>query len=500
MAGCGVRPAPVPPTRASLPATGSPTVAAPGGTAAAGVATPSPRSTAAVSAVASSAQPQLGGLELPEEVAWYSTGGREPLAFLLGEQLHRSLLDPRTGEPRLAESWTMAGSRATFSLPASLAWNDGTPLRAADIADLLQQAVESGELVGVEQVRVQGQAVVATLGEPLCPALMRLASWPIVDVREWPPLRASGGATVEAEEEGWRVGPALAYRAYESEAALRAAWEQGEINGILGASRLTMGPLSGPLQRSSIESPLLATLLFRLQAPLVEAATIREALALATDRDALFEGAYGIEPPALLTALLPSGHWAAPDESLTSDPARAAALLSRAGWSDGDGDGVRENGEGEPLALTLTLPLSPDEQWERLGRGLAAQWAGIGVALELQYVPPYALQERLHTERWQIALVTYLVSPDPDQRALWSPPAPDDLVGNDLNVTGYRNAGVSELLTQGATLAGCDPADRASFYHEAWAQIREDRPLWPLFPLPLDAVHRPTVAWPDVRE
>jgi ABC-type transport system substrate-binding protein len=455
----------------------------------------------------------VGGLALPEEVPWFLPNSQEPLAYLLAQHLHRSLFDPLTGESELVAAWSMAEEEATFILQPDAAWSDGSPLRAADVVDLLLQAKENGEIVGLSGARViDFKTLQLILDSPVCPSLMRVARWPIVDVREWPPLRTSNGVNVNRKgRHGWSIESSqpvkeelFEYRTYPDELSLREAYEGGEINSVLGASRLKMGPLQGPQQSSERSGPILASLMFRVADPLIKEVKVREALTLATDRTALFKAAYGTSPPALLTALLPANHWAAPAGE-TSLPKlggieggqgeRAERLLSQAGWQELNEDGVRMNTRGEPLRLTLTVRLSPDQRWEALAKELAVQWREIGVELIPFYVEFYFLEERLHTQRWQIALLAYLVSPEPDQRALWSVASPNDMLGQDMNITGYQNATVAELMKQGAQIPGCEPQKRAAFYHSAWEQLLTDRPLSPLFALPLDEVHRPDVEW-----
>ncbi len=424
----------------------------------------------------------LGGLLRPDQAAWDAPMATDPLASLLQQALTRTLLDPLTGAAALAERWTIEGNRAVFTLAPDATGQDGTPLRAAEVVALLRQAQREEKLPALQSAQALNEQTVQvdlTTTEAICPALMQVATWPL----------ASAAPQAQGQDR-WQITPQLAYRAFPDELALRAAWQQGEIDGIVGASKLTMGPLPGASQPSQQSGPLLATLLWKLDAAPVADARVREALTLATDRAALFADAYGFAPPALLSALLPPGHWAAPTQALAEgDATRAASLLTEAGWRDRDGDGTRENAAGEPLRVTLTLPLSPDPRWEQLAHSLAAQWATVGVELKPLFVEAYSLQERLHADRWQVALLAYRVAAEPDQRALWA--APTDLIGSDLNVTGYANPDVTELLTEGATLAGCAPDARARLYHEAWTQLLADRPLWPLFPLPLDLVQRP---------
>lgn len=438
----------------------------------------------------------LGGLESPDGAlllrATEGAGAAGPLGSLLVARLFRSLLTQAGAAGDLAVAWQMSGARATFTIPTDLTWSDGTPLQAAAIGGLLLQAEAEGRLAPLDGLRLDDEGRLEVLFEsPACPLLTRLATLPLGQMR-WPPERSSAATTVRPlDGEAFELVPdGPIYRPYADEPALRAAWARGDIDGIVGASRLTMGPLPAPVERAPA-GPLLATLLFRLADETVGDAALREALTLATDREALYEAAFGRPPAALLTALLPPEHWAAPDGTLPHDRDAARAILAAAGWRDRDGDGIVEDGSGSPLRLVLSTLLSRDTGWEALGHLLAEQWAAVGVGVELLYLEPFGLQERLHDGRWQVALISYDVAADPDQRALWQPPAAGDLLGEDLNVTGYAGAQVAELLEQGAMVPGCRPEDRAPFYHAAWEQLVVDRPLWPLFPLPLDIQLRP---------
>ncbi|MDQ4074737.1 MAG: ABC transporter substrate-binding protein [Chloroflexota bacterium] len=442
-------------------------------------------------------RPVVGGLLRPDQVPWYEFGAPDPLAHLLSRHLNRALLDPLHGGSALAEEWTMTGNRATFTLAEDGVWSDGTPLRAADIVTVLRREMGEGNLPGLQDVKaVDERTVEIVLAPPACSSLVQVATWPIVDAYEWMPTRVSGDVTVEEQgEERWVIEPdGFSYQAFPDELELREAWEKGEINTVVGASRLTMGSLPGAWVPSEQAGPLLATLIFALNDSMLEDDTLREALTLATDRSALFADAYGFAPEHLPTALLPPGHWAAPTEALPSSAKEAATLLSQAGWRDRDGDGIRENEAGESLRLVLSIPMSHDHRWERLAKVLAEQWEAVGIQLSPLYLEAYMLHERLHTDRWQVALVAYTLAADPDQRALWSEPT--DLVGEDLNVTGYHNAEVADLMIEGEQVPGCEIESRAAFYQEAWAQLLTERPLWPLFVLPLDLVQRSGVEWP----
>ncbi len=436
----------------------------------------------------------FGGTTPPQSVNSYSTQRPDPLGYMLGLWLHKTLVNPTSPEDQLASAWRVNGNQATFQLKDGAAWSDGTPIRAADVVDILQQAVENGELIGIRRITSNDQMVSLTIDGNVCPVVMRAAAFPIVDVREFPPVRTSGAGEIAAPDDAvWEYRSLVSdtrylYRYFEDENDLRSAWAQGELTGVFGASRLTLGPLKGGQRLAPPFSNLMGTLLFRLGDGTLQPIAVREALAVAIDREALYEQAYGTLPPVLPSALLPADHWATPDIELPHNSRLANELLEGAGWADRNNDGIRENEAGEPLTITLMAPLSTDQQWEAVARGMVEQWQAVGVAARVQFVESYPLQERLHDGRWQVALVAYQLDPDPDQRALWTTPAPDDLVGQDLNVTGYNNPRVTALLNQAAQIADCDLTDRATLYGDAWELILQDKPVYPLFPLPLDII------------
>jgi ABC-type transport system substrate-binding protein len=436
----------------------------------------------------------FGGTIPPDSINWYSAQRPDPLGYMLGAWLHASLLNPAAPIHQLASEWEVNGNQITFQLQEDSAWSDSTPIRGADIVDVLQQAVEAGELAGVGRITANGQTITVTAQGEVCPLLMRIGAFPIVDIRDFPPVRTSGaGELVPLAEDEWEYHSAdgrtrYIYRYFEDENHLRTAWAEGELSGVFNASRLTLGPLANGQRAASSASNMMGTLLFNLGEGIIQPIAIREALALAIDRNAIYQSAYGLTPTDLPAALLPPDHWASPDRELLHNIELANDLLEGAGWIDRNRDGIRENEAGDPLTITFMAPLSRDEQWEAVAHGIVTQWQAIGVSARVQFVESYPLQERLHDGRWQVALVAYQLDPDPDQRALWTPPFPNDMVGQDLNVTGYNNPQVTNLLNQAVRVPDCDLTERAILYEQAWELILRDKPLYPLFPLPLDIV------------
>src|ERR1700682_2402169 len=114
---------------------------------------------------------------------------------------------------------------------------------------------------------------------------------------------------------------------------------------------------------------------FNLEDPILAHREIRQALALATDRETLIR--YLLHGQAnLATGALPPDHWAADPNVLQYpyDPARAEQVLDAAGFPRRQ-DGVR---------LRLTLKCSTEEQARLIGAALQEEWRRAGIELELR--------------------------------------------------------------------------------------------------------------------
>ncbi|MDQ7028731.1 MAG: ABC transporter substrate-binding protein [Ardenticatenia bacterium] len=380
-----------------------------------------------------------------------------------------------------------------------ITWSNGQPLNAQEVVSAINRAGNGNvsrflpfvraEVAGPRTVRLSFAS--DTL---VCPTATEVLLWPLGE-GTWPPTRTLGPYRVAHSPSVWRLrpqDPALPdvwLLPFEESRTLARAWRAGEVDLIVGDDWLygqTPLPMPSSGNVRDLPSNTLVTLAFRLEDPVLGDSAVRQALALATDPTALAKRVYGTPLPQP-TALLPPGHWAAPEKGVpVGNPALAAQRLSRAGWRDRDGDGIRENGKGEPLALTLLISYSPtDARWEHVGPALADQWRRVGVDLTISYQAPFSLRERLSNGQWDVALIAYTVGPDPDQQFLWTASDEENLLTRDLNVMGYANASVGRLMREAASLPGCSPDERARLYRRAWSQIANDVPLLPLFPRPV---------------
>jgi peptide/nickel transport system substrate-binding protein len=177
---------------------------------------------------------------------------------------------------------------------------------------------------------------------------------------------------------------------------------------------------------------------FNLEDPILSHREIRQALALATDRETLIR--YLLHGQSkLATGALPPDHWAA-DPNVPRypyAPARAQQVLDAAGFPRRQ-DGVR---------LRLTLKCSTEEQARLIGAALQEQWRRIGIELELRPLELATLFSDVAKGNFQITYQRWVgANTDPDffEYAFSSKRFPPD----GANRGHYRNARIDALTDQ----------------------------------------------------
>jgi peptide/nickel transport system substrate-binding protein len=117
---------------------------------------------------------------------------------------------------------------------------------------------------------------------------------------------------------------------------------------------------------------------FNMQDPILRIKQVRQALALAIDRQSIIEHLLGgLATPA--NSLLSREHWAYEPQAKNYeyDLMRAKKLLDEAGFSDPDG-------EGPETRFQLSYKTSQDEQSSRIAEVLQHQWQKLGIKVEIK--------------------------------------------------------------------------------------------------------------------
>jgi peptide/nickel transport system substrate-binding protein len=200
---------------------------------------------------------------------------------------------------------------------------------------------------------------------------------------------------------------------------------------------------------------------------------VRQALRLALDREAILATALNADGQLLAGSLLP-GHWAAAELSPPAyDPAAARALLAGAGLGDTDGDGWLDQA-GQRLELSIRLN-GENRLHQELGWLAGSYYRDLGLYVRAEGAPFDSLIDDLFTHDFTLAIFSWPILPDPDQRLYWR--SDENREGVGLNFGSYHSKPLDDLLDQAVAMPGCDPAARAGVYAGVQHTLAQDGPV-----------------------
>ncbi len=217
---------------------------------------------------------------------------------------------------------------------------------------------------------------------------------------------------------------------------------------------------------------------FNLDDAILARREVRQALAYATDREALIR--YLLHGQArIATGILPPNHWAyeAGVAQYSLDTARADALLDAAGFPR------KQNG----VRLHLMLKTSTEEQARLIGAALQEQWRRAGIELEVRPLEFATLLSDSVKGNFQMNLLRWVgANNDPDvfEFVFSSKRFPPD----GANRGHYRNATVDVLTDQ--IRVEMDREKRKALCSEVQKIVAVDLPYLPLWFVDAVSVHR----------
>lgn len=209
--------------------------------------------------------------------------------------------------------------------------------------------------------------------------------------------------------------------------------------------------------------------------PVLGDKAVRQAIAQAIDYDAIIHDIYFDQGFRQVANVLPAITWAYADdlEPYQFNVDAAIALLEEAGWVDSDGDGVREK-DGVVASLEL-LTNAGNSTRENLGVYVQDALADIGIAVDFQAIDFGTLLERMDNQQFDMYIIGWTgLGTDPADYAFFH--SNQDIVGSGFNNISYYSAEYEELSAAGNSVAGCAPEDRAQYYKDIQALIKEDVP------------------------
>lgn len=206
--------------------------------------------------------------------------------------------------------------------------------------------------------------------------------------------------------------------------------------------------------------------------------SVRQAIQKAINKSDLATDIYGASVRVIHAQILP-GQIGYDDRLVdTYDPSAANTLLTQAGYTLSEETGIRllkpslqsEEEPGKILRVTLTTPDFPDMRMvaEKIQNDLRA----IGIDIEPNFIPPDLVATEVITPRnFELLLASVIFEADPDPYPFWHS---SQSKGPGLNLVGYNNSEVNELLTDAR--ASTDTTARAEKYKVFQALLSKDIP------------------------
>lgn len=219
---------------------------------------------------------------------------------------------------------------------------------------------------------------------------------------------------------------------------------------------------------------------FNLDNELFKDVRVRQAIALALDRQAIIDSLLkNAASPALADQSPLSWAYNPTLKAPARDVEAAKNLLVQAGWQPGP-DGIYVK-DGRKLSFSLATT-SGNKVREGVGQAIAQQLKELGVDVQMRFLEvPVFFGDVLKNRRFDAALYAWVAGVDPDNLSLWnSKRIPSAANGNEgQNYPGWRNAEVDALTEQGVRTV--DLNSRKQVYYRIEDLIIQEVPVIPLY-------------------
>jgi peptide/nickel transport system substrate-binding protein len=427
-------------------------------------------------------------------------------------------------QPDLAESWGTSsdGILYNFSIRPNAVWHDGEPVTSDDVIFTIEMIKSSGSLFPqdikdlwsqIEIKKFDEKTFQFKLPEPFAPFLdyvtfgvlpkhllesvpadqLASAEFNLKPVGTGPyrfeSLMTSGGqisgVSLTANKNYYLSRPYIeqaVFRFYPNSAAAFDAYQQGEV---LGISQVTNDILDSALMEPTLaihtsRLPQMGLVFLNLNNPTVpflQNEKIRHALLLGINRNLIISRIMHGQAIVADGPILP-GSWAYYDqiEHFDYDPDAAATLLKDEGFVIPAGGGDVRAKDGQFLTFSLVHP--NDDIHTRIAQSIQADWALIGVKVDLQSVGYDSMVNDYLTPRnYQAALadLNTMRTPDPDPYLFWHQ---SEATGGQ-NYSQWDNRTASEYLETARIEADFD--SRARLYRNFQVVFAKDMPSLPLY-------------------
>lgn len=422
----------------------------------------------------------------------------------------------------LAESYEVSedGLSYTFILKPDLKWHDGEALTADDVVFTIKTAQDSrmkspkrASWDGVTVEKIDDATVRFSLNKPYAPFLenatlgiMPEHIWKNVDFNRFDTNKynrepiGSGPYKITSIKTTTKAGDEIpvsytltAFKDfalgkphiktikavfYRNEDELEKALSAGDVETINGISPDRAKVLSEQDYRVE-HTPLpriLAVFFNQNQNAVFADAAVRKALSLAVDKQPIIDkvlASYAVP----LSGPIPPGSLgykeSSPTASYDERLALARTTLEKGGWSFNDETGLwTKKTKQETLTLRFSLSTSEASELKAVAEELKADWAALGVPVEIRVFAIGDLKETIMRPRKFDALFFgQVIGRDGDPYAFWHS---SQRLDPGLNIASYTNTSVDKILEKARTEMSIDK--RISLYEDFISEVSKDAP------------------------
>ena len=151
------------------------------------------------------------------------------------------------------------------------------------------------------------------------------------------------------------------------------------------------------------------------------------------------------------------------------DPAKAAALLSEAGFADTDGDGILDR-QGKPLTFSIAIP-SGSPAYEQVVTLIQDEMAKVGVKMNIDPYEWSVFTGRLDSRDFDACMLGWGGTVEGDPYQIWHSSSSENKGSNHI---GYENAEVDDLIIKARE--EFDEDARNAMYHRIHEIIFNEQP------------------------
>lgn len=420
--------------------------------------------------------------------------------------------------PELAESYTISadGLTYTFVLKDKIFFHDDSPITADDIIFTIQKVQDPAlkspskpNWDGVVVKKIDDRTISFTLAKPYAPFLEN-TTLGIIPKHIWKNARNEDFTYSKYNFEPIGSGPYKLYsiqrntsgipqnydlvpfdeyplgspyithiiiKTFSNEKSMIEAYQQGDIQSMYDVSpQVAKSVLRGDSQIYTTPLPRVFGIFFNQnEAPVLANKEVRQALQLATDRQAIISnvlGGYGIA----ITDPIPPGALPVgadlPSTIATTSIENARKILTNAGWAP-DTNGIMNKKIGkDTVALRFSISTSDTPELVQAANMVKVMWQKIGADVGVKIFETGELnQSVIRPRKYDALLFGEIIGRDLDLYAFWHSSGRLD---PGLNIAEYVNVKADKILEKARTITNVQ--DRLNQYAAFETEVRNDIP------------------------